>query len=192
VSRLPWYVTRASGMTAWALVLISIVWGLAMALPRIGFTRKAGPAWTLALHRWLGALALAFIAVHVGSILVDDFVHFSIADVVVPFASGWHPGAVAWGIVAMYLLIAVEVTSLVRKRLPAKVWRQVHLLAYAAFGLSTLHMLTAGTDTTALVSEVVAIALGTVVMFGATAVWAWRTEPASRRAASTLERSLPG
>ena len=134
MSRLPWYVTRASGMTAWALVLISIVWGLAMALPRIGFTRKAGPAWTLALHRWLGALALAFIAVHVGSILVDDFVHFSIADVVVPFASGWHPGAVAWGIVAMYLLIAVEVTSLVRKRLPAKVWRQVHLLAYAAFG----------------------------------------------------------
>ncbi len=192
MSRLPWYVTRASGMTAWALVLISIVWGLAMALPKFGFTRKAGPAWTLALHRWIGALALAFIAVHVGSLLVDDFVHFSPVDVLVPFASGWNPGAVAWGIVAMYLLVAVEITSLIRKRLPAKVWRQLHLLAYAAFGLSTLHMLTAGTDTTALMDEVVAIALGTLVMFGATIIWAWRTEPASRRAASTLERSLPG
>jgi methionine sulfoxide reductase heme-binding subunit len=192
VSRLPWYVSRASGLTAWALILISIAWGLAMALPRVGFTRRAGPAWTLALHRWLGALGLAFIAVHVGSILVDDFVHFSLAGVLVPFVSGWHPVAVAWGIVAMYLLVAVEVTSLVRKRLPPKVWRQLHLLAYAAFGLSTVHMLTAGTDTTALVSGVVAIAVATLVMFGATVVWAWRTEPASRRAASSLSRSLPG
>jgi DMSO/TMAO reductase YedYZ heme-binding membrane subunit len=191
MSRLPWYVTRASGLTAWALVLISIVWGLAMALPRFGFTRRAGPAWTLALHRWLGALALAFIAVHVVSLLIDDFVHFSLAAVLVPLVSGWHPVAVAWGIVAMYLLVAVEVTSLARRRLPPKVWRQLHLLAYAAFGLSTVHMVTAGTDTTALVGEVGAIALATLVMFGVTLVWAWRTEPASRRAASTLEPSLP-
>ena len=153
---------------------------------------RNGPAWTLALHRWLGALALAFIAVHVGAILLDDFVHFSIAAVLVPLVSGWHPVAVAWGIVAMYLLVAVEVTSLVRRRLPAKVWRQLHLLAYAAFGLSTFHMTTTGTDTTALVGGMVGVALGTLVMLGATLVWAWRTEPASRRAASTLERSLPG
>ena len=192
MSQLTWYVARASGLTAWALVLISIVWGLAMALPRVRFARRNGPAWTLALHRWLGALALAFIAVHVGAILLDDFVHFSIAAVLVPLVSGWHPVAVAWGIVAMYLLVAVEVTSLVRRRLPAKVWRQLHLLAYAAFGLSTVHMTTTGTDTTALVGGMVGVALGTLVMLGATLVWAWRTEPASRRAASTLERSLPG
>jgi len=34
-------------------------------------------------------------------------VHFGPAQLLIPLASAWRPGAVAWGIVAFYLLVAV-------------------------------------------------------------------------------------
>ena len=86
----------------------------------------------LSTHRYLSALAIVFVVVHVVAILADSFVQFALADVLVPMVSSWHPVAVAWGIVGMYLLVAVEVTSLVRARLSPKVWRGVHLLELRA------------------------------------------------------------
>jgi hypothetical protein len=73
-------------------------------------------------------------------------VHFGLASVLVPFASHWHPLAVAWGIAAMYMLAAVEVTSLLRRRIGQRVWRMVHFLSFPLFVSSTVHGLSAGTD----------------------------------------------
>ena len=66
------------------------------------------------MHKFLGVLTLVFVGVHVGAILLDDFVHFSVVDVLVPFASSWHPVAVACGVVGMYLLLAIQITSWLR------------------------------------------------------------------------------
>ena len=96
----------------------------------------------------LGALALVFTGVHVGAILSDTYVHFGLVDVLVPFTSSWHPGAVAWGVVALYLLVAVECTSLLRARIPQTLWRRVHYASFPLFVMATVHGLTAGTDTT--------------------------------------------
>ena len=137
-SHLWWYVARAGGLVAWALVVASCTWGLLHALRAFG--RRPSPAWMLSTHRYLSALAIAFVAVHVVAILADSYVHFSIADVLVPLSSSWHPVAVAWGIVGMYVLVAVEVTSLVRSRLPLAVWRRFHYLSFAVFALATVHV----------------------------------------------------
>jgi methionine sulfoxide reductase heme-binding subunit len=72
-----------------------------------------------------------FTGVHVAALLVDSYVGFSVVDVTVPFAFHWHPVAVAWGIVGAYLLLAVELTSLVRHRLPRGLWRRVHYASAA-------------------------------------------------------------
>ena len=64
-----------------------------------------------------------------------------------PFASSWSPGAVAWGIVAFYLLAAVEVTSLLRRRMPNRIWRRVHYASFPLFAAATIHGVTAGSDT---------------------------------------------
>ena len=127
-----WYVARAGGIVAWALVLASCTWGLLHALRAFG--RRPSPSWMLSTHRYLSALAIVFVAVHVLAILADSFVQFSLADVLVPMVSSWHPVAVAWGIVGMYVLVAVEVTSLMRARLSPKVWRGVHVLSYVLAG----------------------------------------------------------
>ena len=101
MGKIPWYVARSSGIVAWALILATIVWGLLLATKVLG--RRPGPAWLLSLHRYLGALTIAFVSVHVGAILLDSYTDFGITDVFVPFTGSWHPVAVAWGIVGMYL-----------------------------------------------------------------------------------------
>jgi|KBSSwiStaDraftv2_1062776.scaffolds.fasta_scaffold1534478_2 predicted ferric reductase len=142
-----WYTARSSGITSWVLVTASVLWGLALSTK---VTKgRPRPNWLLDLHRFLGAAAVVFTAIHVGSIVADSYVHFGLTDVLVPFASSWHPAAVAWGIVGMYLLLAVEATSLLRKHLSKRAWRATHFLSFPLFAMATIHGLTAGTDASA-------------------------------------------
>jgi methionine sulfoxide reductase heme-binding subunit len=176
--RITWYATRASGLVTWALILASIVWGLLLATRVLG--RRPAPAWILSLHRYLGALAVAFLGVHVGALLVDNYTNFTVVNVLVPFTGSWDPVAVAWGIVGMYLLLAIEITSLVRHRLSVRSWRVVHLASYFLFATATIHMLTAGTDVKAVVAASATVLLGVMVAFGSTAAYLWRSEPRAR------------
>jgi DMSO/TMAO reductase YedYZ heme-binding membrane subunit len=142
---LAWDVARAGGLVAWGLATASVVWGLALST-RLA-RRRPWPAWLLDMHRLLGALAVIFTVVHVGAVLLDSYTNFGIADVLVPFAASWHPTAVAWGIVAFYLLMAVEATSLARGRIGKRWWRRAHYGSFALFISATVHAVTAGTDT---------------------------------------------
>lgn len=145
-TKLWWYVARASGLVAWALVVASVVWGLWLA-GRV--TRKLPPpAWTLDLHRFLGGLTVSFVVVHVIALVADTYVHFGWSELFVPLASKWRPWPVAFGIVALYLLLAVEITSLLMRHLPRRLWRFVHLGSFALAFLGTVHGLTAGADAT--------------------------------------------
>ena len=65
-----------------------------------------------------------------------------------PFASSWKPGAVAWGVIAFWMLLGIELTSLFMKRIPKVWWRRIHLTSYAVAAMTTIHLFTAGTDAT--------------------------------------------
>ena len=86
------------------------------------------------------------LALHLSALVADTYSHFTLSGIFVPFASSWKPLPVAWGIVAMYLLITVEVTSLLRKRLSERVWHTIHRSSLVAYLLSTAHFFQAGTD----------------------------------------------
>ncbi len=148
-SQVWWFVARSSGIVAWALLSTSVVWGLLLST-KVSTTRIAArrlrPAWLLGLHRHLGGLAVIFTAIHLIGIVADSYVTFSWAAVLVPMASEWKPGAVAFGVVAMYLLIAIEATSLAIRHLPRKVWRWVHRSSFLLYATATWHGITAGTD----------------------------------------------
>lgn len=178
---LPWYVARSSGIVAWSLVFATVVWGLLLATRTKVLGRRPSPAWMLSLHRYLGGLTVAFVAVHVGSVLVDGYTSFGITDVLVPFTGSWHPAAVAWGIVGMYLLAAIEITSLMRHRMSKRSWRAVHLLSYFLFATTTVHLLAAGTDAKVLVTSSVAVLLGIGVVFGSAALYVWRSDTGAGR-----------
>jgi sulfoxide reductase heme-binding subunit YedZ len=161
---LPWYVARASGLVAWGLLAASVVWGLLMTSKVI--RRVARSSWLLDLHRWLAGLAVVFTAIHVVAILGDSYVHFGLASVLVPLATHWHPVAVAYGIASMYLLVAIEITSLLRRHINRRAWRAVHFLSFPLFVSSTVHGLSAGTDSRApmVVITVVLVALAVAAL----------------------------
>jgi predicted ferric reductase len=139
-----WYVSRATGVVAWALATLSVLWGLALSGRPFG-RNPTGP-WLLDLHRYFGGLSVLFVGGHIAAIVADSYVHFGWADVFVPLASGYKSLAVAWGVVSMYFLLAIEVTSLAMKKLPKRLWRGVHYTSFVVFIASTLHLLTVGTD----------------------------------------------
>jgi sulfoxide reductase heme-binding subunit YedZ len=143
-SQVFWFAARASGIVAWRWPPAR--WSGALALSTRLLGGRPRPAWLFDLHRFLGGLALVFVGVHVLAVLADSYVHFSLLNVLVPLSGDWHPLAVAWGIVGCYLLLAVELTSLARKRLPRGLWRRVHYASFVVFAATTVHGLTAGTD----------------------------------------------
>ena len=139
-----WYVARSGGIVAWALLAASVLWGLALSTKALG--KRPRPSWLLDLHRFLGGLALVFTGVHVGALVLDSYLSFGLMQLLVPFTSSYRPGAVAWGVVGLYLLLAVEITSLLRPRIPKHLWRRVHFASFGLFAVATLHGLQAGTD----------------------------------------------
>lgn len=155
-----WYTVRATGLVAWVLVTAAVVWGLLLSLRSVPRPR---PAWMLDLHRFLGGLAVAFVVVHVAALAFDSFVGFDWDDLLVPYASSWRPGAVAWGIAAAYLLIAVEITSLLMRHLGRGLWHVIHLLSLVVFGAITAHALFAGADAEVPIVRVFAITSSALV-----------------------------
>jgi DMSO/TMAO reductase YedYZ heme-binding membrane subunit len=160
-----WYVNRAAGLVSWALLSASVIFGLLLSSKALG--RKVRPNWLQDLHRGLSGLAVAFVAVHVAGAIGDDYLHVGWAEVLVPFTSSWRPVAIAWGVVSMYLLIAVEASSLLRKHVPKAAWRKIHVLSFPLFVTATAHGITAGTEmgTTA---GIAAAALATSAIAGLT------------------------
>ncbi|MFT7646194.1 MAG: putative ferric reductase [Candidatus Poriferisodalaceae bacterium] len=139
-----WYVARSGGIIALALAAASVLWGLLLSTRYL--EAAARPKWLLDLHRFLGGLTVIFTLIHMAALMLDSFVSFSIADVLVPFASSWQPGAVAWGVVAFWLLIAVQGSSMLMNRMPRKVWKWIHMSSYALLWAGAVHGIVAGTD----------------------------------------------
>jgi hypothetical protein len=117
---------------------------------------------------------LLFVVAHVGALAFDSFVGFDWDDLLVPFASAWRPAAVAWGVVAAYLLVAVEVTSLLMRHLRRGLWHAVHLLSLVVFGAVTLHALYAGADAQEPLVQAFATGSATVVVLLVLVRLAWR------------------
>ena len=162
-----WYLARSSGIVAWALLTATVLFGLVVRT-KVGAS-PARPPWWLDLHRFLGGAATLFTIVHLATLVADSYVHFTLVDLLVPGASDWEPGAVAWGVVGFWLLVVVELTSLAQKRLPRRLWRWVHLTSYPLFWMATLHFVTAGTDAQTGVAVVAIVAAtGAVVFFTVT------------------------
>jgi predicted ferric reductase len=138
-----WYTARAGGIVAWALAALAVIGGLQLSTRLV---RRPAPAWMLDVHRFLGGLSVAFLGIHLIGLAADDFIGYGPTDFLVPFASSYKPGAVALGVVAMYLLVAVEVTSLAMRRIPRRTWHAIHLSSFVVFVTGTIHGLTAGTD----------------------------------------------
>jgi sulfoxide reductase heme-binding subunit YedZ len=139
-----WFVARASGMVAWALITLALVWGVLLATRVLKPYDK--PGWLLDLHRWLGTLTIGFVALHLAALVADNYVTFTLLDLAVPFQSDYQRFAVGLGVLSMYLLVVVQVTSIYMRKIPKRWWRAIHVWSYVAVLLTSWHAVLSGTD----------------------------------------------
>jgi predicted ferric reductase len=139
-----WYLTRSTG--AMALILLTLSVALGVAGP-IRFSSPRWPRFVLdSLHRNVSLLAIAFLLVHILTAVLDSFAPISLTDAIVPFGGSYRPFWLGLGAVAFDLLLAVALTSMVRRRLGYGAWRATHWLAYACWPIALLHGLGTGSD----------------------------------------------
>ena len=161
-----WHLSRASGMVAGVLLICSLIWGVLLSTRALRPADR--PAWLLDMHRWLAGLAIAATAVHLAALVADNYIHFGVKELLVPMASPWKTGAVALGIIAFYLMVLVQVTSLMMKRLPKRLWRAIHYTSYAMVWFVLVHGALAGTDATNRLYQAVAFVLTIAAVTAAT------------------------
>jgi methionine sulfoxide reductase heme-binding subunit len=195
-STLWWYVARSSGLVAWFFLVATLMLGTLASGKLV--ERKGARRWLLDLHPYLAGLSLLFVALHIVAIVSDHIVPFSWTDVIVPFAASWRPVAVAWGVIGLWLLAAIQLTSLARKHMPKRVWHAIHLTSYGLCAVTTIHAVTAGTDLgVPLVGESVAgaVALAMALSLVRLARAHLQVEPTARAAArpssARVARSAP-
>jgi DMSO/TMAO reductase YedYZ heme-binding membrane subunit len=163
-----WYLTRATGVVSLVLLTVSVVLGV-LGPMRIA-ARPRWPRFAIdTLHRDCSLIVLVVIGLHIVTTVADGFAPITLLDGVIPFVSPYRPLWLGFGTFAFDLLLAVAITSLVRRRLGYKTWRAVHWLAYASWPIAVLHGLGTGTDTKAFWSLLLTAACVVAV---AIAVWA--------------------
>jgi DMSO/TMAO reductase YedYZ heme-binding membrane subunit len=162
-----WYLSRSSGIVAMALLVLSLVWGVLLATRVLKPHDR--PAWIREVHSWLGGTALVMTGLHLLGLWLDGYVEFGPAELFVPGASDYRPVAVTFGVLSLYVLLAVQLTSWFRRRLPARAWRGVHLMSYGLVWGAAVHAGMAGTDIVNRAYQALAILL-TMLAVGATLV----------------------
>lgn len=141
-----WAVGRASGVVALLLLTVSLWLGI---VTRSGRPLPGMPRFSVTLlHRNVSLLAVVFLVLHIGTLLLDSYAKLTLTDIVVPFLGAHLPFWLGLGTVAVDLLIAVTITALLRRRLGLRVFKAVHWLSYALWPVALAHTIGDGTDGT--------------------------------------------
>jgi hypothetical protein len=139
-----WYLTRGTGTVALILLTLSVVLGVANS--RRLRTERVPRFVVDAVHRNVSLLAVAFTAVHVITSLLDGFAPIAVVDVFIPFVSAYRPIWLGFGAVAFDLLLALVITSMLRRRFGYRLWRLTHWTAYGCWPVALLHTFGTGSD----------------------------------------------
>jgi hypothetical protein len=163
-----WFLTRGAGAVSLLLLTGSVALGI------VEVSRWRSERWPRfivdGLHRNVSLLALAVLALHIVTSVVDSFAPLGLKDAVIPFASPYRPLWLGFGALAFDLLLAVALTSVVRRSLGYRAWRAVHWGAYASWPLAVLHGLGTGSDA----SQTWMLALTVLCLAVVLAAVAWR------------------
>ena len=138
-----WYLSRGTGFVTLILLTATVVLGI---VDQQRWSSRAWPRFVLdKLHRNLSLLVLCVLGIHVATVVMDSFVPIRLVDAIVPFRSGYRPLWVGLGALALDMLLAIAITSGLRRHLGHRAWRAVHWLAYAAWPVALVHSFGTGT-----------------------------------------------
>jgi DMSO/TMAO reductase YedYZ heme-binding membrane subunit len=141
-----WDVARAGGFVAYILFSLAVIMGLLLS-QRIQSPRRWPRLINDEMHRYLMMLAFIFSLLHGLGVWLDPFTAFHWTEVIIPGLSHYRPLWMAFGIVGLYLGLAVALSSWIRPWLGFKRWRALHYLSFLIYVLVTIHGIGTGSDT---------------------------------------------
>jgi len=176
-----WYATRGAGIVSLVLLTGVILLGI------IGAMRWQTASWprflTTGFHCNLAVMTLIFLTLHIVTAVVDPFTALGWNAAIIPFSSSYRRFWLGLGVVALYLLIAIAATSLLRPLFGHRTWRAVHWLSYLMWPVAVIHGIGTGTDQRfAWMAAIEVVCVGSVI-----AAVVWRVS----RAAPTAWRQIP-
>jgi predicted ferric reductase len=139
-----WYVTRATAVSAYIALTLSVALGMMRTIARRSRERLSRVVDDL--HQFVSTLAGLFVLGHLVALLLDPFLPFSLLNLLVPVAEPYRPLAVALGVFSLYAMVLLLFSSWLRRHLPYGLWRFLHYISFAAFVLVTAHGWLAGSD----------------------------------------------
>ena len=160
-----WYMIRSTGITAYALCTLSVLWGLALST-RIVKDWCPG-ALSMVLHSALSWFGVLFGLIHAILLMLDSYFAYTLRDIFVPFVGPYRPEAVGLGTLAFWILLVIALSFPFMKLMGNRNWRLLHLGSYIAFTLTTLHAWLAGTDSSSLGLRVM-LAVSAMLVIGFT------------------------
>lgn len=144
-SQLPWMLSRASGIAAFAVLSASVILGLLVSMRAGG--RGIARAFNYEIHGFLSMLGLTLVGIHGGALLFDGFFHFTPLDLLVPFISPYAAFWTGLGVIAGWGVAIVTASFWMRGRIGFPTWRRLHYASFGAYFLALVHGLLAGSDT---------------------------------------------
>jgi predicted ferric reductase len=158
-----WYVTRASGIIAYLLLWFSTILGLAVTSKYLdGMLDRL---FTYDFHEFISLLSVGFTLVHVIVLMLDQYMPYSLAQILVPFISPYRPIWVGVGVIAFYMILLVTITFYMRNRIGTRAFRAIHVLSLAGYIGVTLHGYYSGTDTALPSMQILYDITGLAVLF---------------------------
>ena len=139
-----WLVARTAGLSAYAAICISIISGIALRTSVLDWLAKNRAL--RSLHDWTTWLWIPLGALHIGALLLDRTARITPIDVVVPFQVDYGTVGIGLGTVSLDVLVAITVTSWLRRRMNDELWRWIHRSSYVMFLVLFLHAYLSGTD----------------------------------------------
>jgi sulfoxide reductase heme-binding subunit YedZ len=136
-----WITSRAAGVAALIVSSAAVCVGLLMS----GTTRRRIPDLRV-VHEALSLATLAALTLHALSLLGDSFMAPSLADITIPFVSGYQRFWTSMGIVAGWMLMLLGLSYYVRGRIGPARWRKLHRFTALAWVLGVGHAVGEGTD----------------------------------------------
>jgi predicted ferric reductase len=139
-----WFVSRATGVASMVALTVVMVLGMLTASRRP--PQGIRSAVVMGLHQSLALGASAFLLVHIVTAIIESYLSIDAISAAVPFTSGYETAWVGLGAIAVDLVAAIVITSLLRHRLPERAWRVVHLSAFALWPTAVVHGIALGTS----------------------------------------------
>lgn len=128
------------GLGATGAITVNLVLGMLMALrysPLRSWPHRRINVFLL--HRWTAYAAVSLALMHPLVLLLVRAPHFRVFDLVWPISSPLQPKVNVAGAGALYLILLVLVSSLLRSRIGRPLWRGLHYCVFPAAVLAFLH-----------------------------------------------------